>query len=78
MGNREHIQTFAAKLCQQVSTSRFHLIKNSFSNMVSLQRFPIGTMSILTYRSRSPINLKLYSCKDGDKYYINIVQIRVV
>ena len=35
--------------------------------MVSLQSFLIGAVSILTYRSKSPTNFKLYSCKDDDK-----------
>ena len=46
---------------------QFSFDYSSFSNMVSLQRFLIGAVSILTYRSMSPTNLKLYSCKDGDK-----------
>ena len=67
MGDRQYIQTVATTLFQQVSINPFHLIKNSFSNMVSLQRFLIGAVSILTYRSRSLTKLKLHSCKDGDK-----------
>ena len=67
MGDKKHIQTFAKTLCQQVSTHCFHLIRKSFSNMVSLQKSLIGAVSILTYRSRSLTNLKLYCCKDGDK-----------
>ena len=50
-------------LCQQVSTNHFHFIKNSFSNMVSLHKFLIRAVSILTYRSMTPTNLKFYSYK---------------
>ena len=46
IGNIFAGQTFATMLCQQVSINRFHLIKNLFSNMVSLQKFLIGAVSM--------------------------------
>ena len=57
IGNIFDGQTFAITLCQQVRVNRFHLITNSFSNKVSLQKLLIAAVSILIYRSRPPTNL---------------------